>query len=46
MDVARPAAELGKLRVLGGIDVEADDLEAGAEQAVRERLTQQADADD
>ena len=41
----RPAAELGKLRVLGGIKVESGDLEAGTEQATRQRLTQQADAD-
>src|SRR6516162_6622803 len=43
---SRPAAKLRELGVLGRIDVEANDLEAGVEQAMRERLTQQADADE
>ena len=42
---SRPAAKLRELGVLGGIDVEADDLEAGVEQAMRECLAQQPDAD-
>ena len=40
------AAKLRKPGSLGGIDVEADDLKAGAAQAMHQRLTQQADADD
>src|SRR5262249_35045936 len=43
---SRAAAKLGELGVLGRIDVEPNDLEAGVEQAMRERLTQQADADE
>src|SRR5215468_247191 len=42
---SRPAAKLRELGIFDGIDVEANDLEAGAEQAMRERLTQQTDAD-
>src|SRR6516225_1331509 len=42
---SRPAAKLREVGIFDGIDVEANDLEAGAEQAMRERLTQQTDAD-
>src|SRR6516164_2347469 len=41
---SRPAAQLAKLGVLGRI--EADDLEAGVGQAMRECLAQQPDADE
>ena len=42
----RPPAELDKLRVFREVHIEAGDLEAGTEQTVRERLAQQADADE
>src|SRR5262249_62008048 len=40
-----PAAKLRELGGFGGVDVEANDLEAGLEQAMHKRLAQQAEAD-
>src|SRR5262249_29021733 len=42
---SRPAAKLRELGIFDGIDVEANDLEASVEQAMRERLAQQTDAE-
>src|SRR5262249_34054705 len=42
---SRLAAKLRELGIFDGIDVEANDLEAGVEQAMRESLAQQTDAD-
>src|SRR5262249_61778971 len=41
---SRPAAKLRELGDFGGIDVEANDLEAGLQQAMGKRLAQQTDA--